>query len=159
MAKVFGMLRSQPQATVLSGGLDARLVDDWVVSQLKTLRINQLFLAADIDAMLPAVRRAATNLSFLPRRKLRCYVLIGKDETLEQSERRLEAVWDIGCMPFAQLFQPADHYVPYGRDWRLLAKKWSRPAAMVASHSPRRNHLPTCGKCATLGEPRQLRTI
>lgn len=134
MAGVFEMLRSQPRAAVLSGGLDARLVDDWVASQLKAMRISQLFLAADTDAMLPAMRRAVDKLSFLPRRKLRCYVLIGKDETIEQSERRLEAVWDLGCMPFAQLYQPADRYVSYDRDWRLLAKKWSRPAAMMASH-------------------------
>ena len=133
--RVFAMLRAQRNAAVLSGGLDARLVDDEIVEELRGLRIHQVFLAADTAAALRPLKRALGKLSFLPRRKLRVYVLIGYGgETLEEAEERLEAVWALGGMPFAQLYQPADHWIAYGREWRQLARIWSRPAAMKALH-------------------------
>ena len=36
-----------------------------------------------------------------------------------------------------QLYQPEDRWIDYSPEWRALAKKWSRPAAMVASHNPK----------------------
>jgi len=39
--RVFAMLRAQRNAAVLSGGLDARLVDDEIVEELRGLRIHQ----------------------------------------------------------------------------------------------------------------------
>ena len=135
MAAVFQMLREQPKAATLSGGLDARLVDDWVAGELESMRIEQLFLAADLDASLPALERALGRLGFLPRKKLRCFVLIAFNETMTQSETRLEEVWNMGAMPFAQLYQPPDEHIEYPLEWKRLARKWSRPAAMAASHA------------------------
>ncbi len=134
MIKVFEMLKQQRKSAVFSGGLDARLIDDWVAAQLSALRIDQLFLAADVNAMMPVLKRAVEKLGFLSRKKLRCYVLIGRGDTLDETRQRLEEVWQIGCMPFAQLFQPPDNYIEYERPWRLLAREWSRPAAMMANH-------------------------
>ena len=135
MDKVFDMLRAQKRAITFSGGLQASLVDDWVIWQLKSIPIDQLFLAADKDSDLPALRKAINKLSWLPRKKLRCYVLLAFDgETIEQGEQRLEAVWDIGCLPFAQLYQPPDQYIEYPHDWTSLQRTWSRPAATVTMH-------------------------
>ena len=136
MAHVFEMLREQPKAAILSGGLDARLVDNRVAGQLSTLRIEQLFLAADTPESLPALERAVGILPFLSRRKLRSYVLVGfAGESIEEAEQRLEAVWRIGCLPFAQLYQPPDHFIEYSRTWKRLARTWSRPAAMASLHN------------------------
>jgi len=135
MSAVFEMLRQQPRAAVFAGGLDARLIDDWVAEQLSRLRIREVFLAADFDGMLPWLEKAVAKLDFLKRRQLRCYVLTGFEGTLQDNQRRLERVWEMGYMPFAQLYQPADGYVEYDLPWRWLARKWSRPAAMVAAHS------------------------
>ena len=129
--KVFAMLR--PRAAVFSGGFQSNLVDDWVAEEMRGLRISQLFLAADTEAALNPLAKAIKKLSFLPRRKLRCYVLIAYDgETLEQAEARLRRVWELGAMPFAQLYQPPDHYVEYDCEWKRLARTWMRPAAMKA---------------------------
>jgi len=68
---------------------------------------------------------------------MRCYVMIGRNETIEQAEQRLEAVWEIGCMPFSQLYQPPERYIKYPREWRDLNRKWSRPAAIRAAHKSR----------------------
>jgi hypothetical protein len=134
MAQVFAMLQAQPERVNLCGGLDARLVDEWVADQIRTLRIDQLFLAADTDAAIPALHAAVRHLSFVPRHDLRCYVLIGRDGDMERDCRRLEAVWEAGCTPFAQLFQPLDRYIDYSPAWRDFARRWSRPAMMAAAH-------------------------
>lgn len=133
--RVLDMLRQQRRRAVFAGGLDARLVDDWFAKRLKTVRIKEVFLAADTPRSLKPLRAAVARLSYLPRHKLRCYVMIGyRGEGLPAARRRLQAVWDAGCLPFAQLYQPPYGRIEYGPDWAALARTWSRPAAMVASH-------------------------
>lgn len=132
---VFEMLRGQKRRVSFPGGLDARLVDDWVAGQLQSLPIEQVFLAADTEAALKPLEEAVKKLSFLNRRQLRCYVLIAfNGETIPEARKRLEAVWKIGCLPFAQLYQPSDRFIEYSTAWKRLARTWSRPAAMFSSH-------------------------
>lgn len=132
--RVFEMLRKQRHAAVLSGGLQASLVDDWFVEQLKSIRVDSVFLAADTVGALGPLEQALERLSFIGRRKLRVYTMIGLNETIEHARRRMETVWNLGGMPFAQLYQPPDKRIEYNNEWRLLAREWSRPAAMFASH-------------------------
>lgn len=132
---VFDMLRAQKRAVSFPGGLDARLVDRWIADQLQRLRIKEVFLAADTKAALERLREAVEKLDFLKRHQLRCYVLIGfGGETILEAAERLETVWQIGCLPFAQLYQPPDHFIHYPKPWRDLARTWMRPAAMAALH-------------------------
>lgn len=136
LINVGSMLNTQRRAAIFSGGIQTSLVDNWVADWFHNLRINSIFLAADTDRSLPALRMAVSKLDFLERNsnKLRCYVMIAYEETIAQATARLEAVWDAGCMPFAQLYQPADHYIKYSREWKALARTWSRPAAMRKMH-------------------------
>jgi len=131
------MLHTQSKAAVFSGGIQASLVDTWVSCWFEGLRIKEIFLAADTSGALPALRRAVDKLEFLGRNsnKLRCYVMIGYNgETIDEATSRLEAVWNAGCVPFAQLYQPDDCYIEYSREWKALARTWSRPAAIRALH-------------------------
>ena len=131
--KVYAMLRKQPKSAEFSGGIDSRLVDDWFAEQMKTLRINQLFLAADTDGMLSPLEEALKKLSFLGRKKLRVYAMVGYNgESLDQAINRCEKIWEMGAMPFAQLYQPADRRIEYSPAWKDLAREWSRPAIMHA---------------------------
>ena len=130
--QVYAMLKTQGRKVSFPGGLDARLVDDWVADQLRQLPIKEVFLAADTWAALESLKNAVRKLDFLNRRQLRCYVLIGRDE-IGSDIARLCAVWRIGCLPFAQLYQPADRWLDYPSEWKKLVRKWSRPAAMFAS--------------------------
>jgi len=134
--RVYAMLKAQRKGATFKGGLEAARVDDWVLEQLRELRINEVFLAADTKAALPALRRAVDKLAFLGRNsnKLRCYVMIGYDETIDQGQARLEAVWEAGCLPFAQLYRAPDQEIQYSKEWRDLARTWSRPAAIRAMH-------------------------
>ncbi|MAH47005.1 hypothetical protein CMI37_14355 [Candidatus Pacearchaeota archaeon] len=132
---VFEMLDRQLRAAIFAGGLQASLVDDWFANRLQGMRVESVFMAADTRPALKSLAKAVEKLAFLGRRKLRCYVLIGfNGESPSEASARLEAVWEIGAMPFAQLYQPPDGYVEYGSDWKALARKWSRPAAMMAMH-------------------------
>lgn len=132
---VLDMLEQQPRAAIFSGGLQASLVSDWFAERLRTMRVNAVFLAADTKAALKPLKTAVEKLSFLGRDKLRSYVLIGfKDETISDATARLEETWNIGVMPFAQLYQPAERWITYSREWKALARSWSRPAAMRTMH-------------------------
>ena len=134
-AAVYKMLRQQRKAAKFSGGLDAILLNDWVAEQLSTVPIHEVFLAADTKGSLKALEKAVAKLSSLRRDQLRCYVLIAfGGETIPEAQERLEAVWDIGCLPFAQLYQPPDHFIRYSQEWRDLARVWSRPAATKTIH-------------------------
>jgi hypothetical protein len=126
---VFSMLRRQKQAAIFSGGLDTRLLQVWHRDLIDSIRVHELWFAADSVAMMPQLRRAAEILTGIPERKRRCYVMIGfKDETLRDAKKRLEEVYALEFLPFAQLYRGPDER-EYTREWRLLAKKWSRPAA------------------------------
>tara|TARA_Y100000310_G_scaffold233219_1_gene236092 strand:+ start:12190 stop:13008 length:819 start_codon:yes stop_codon:yes gene_type:complete len=129
IVSVFDMLKHQRKAAILAGGLQASLIDDWFAEELRSIRINQVFLAADTVGALKPLKSAVAKLSYLGRNKLRCYVMIGRNETIGQAKARLQEVWDIGCLPFSQLFQPDDHLIAYSKDWRVLNRTWSRPAA------------------------------
>lgn len=132
---VFEMLRQQKRRVSFPGGLDTRFIDDWVAGQLQMLSIEQVFLAADTEGALKPLRKAVEKLSFLNRRQLRCYVLIAfNGETIMEATERLGAVWETGCLPFAQLYQPPDECIEHPRNWKQLARTWSRPAAMFALH-------------------------
>lgn len=133
MEAVFDMLDQQSRAAIFSGGMDARLIDDWVANQLSKLRISELFLAADTVGALRPLRRAIDRLGFLSNPKLRCFVLIAFDgETIQQATERLEAVLVMGAIPFAMLYQPKDRFIQYGPEWMALVHTWTRPAAMAS---------------------------
>lgn len=135
LGRVADMLHEQARAAIFSGGLQPSLVDAWAAAWLRGLRIETLFLSADTNGALTALRRAVDGLDFLRRNsnKLRCYVMIGyAGETIEQAVERLQAVWDAGCLPFAQLYQPAGRYIKYPLPWTKLARTWSRPAGTRA---------------------------
>lgn len=126
--KVFAMLGRQRKAAEFKGGLDIDFMDPWHVDAFQRIRVAELWVACDTEAGLTRLDRAADLLSDFPIEKRRCYAMIGRDETEQAAERRLEAIYARGFLPFAQLYQPPQRR-EYNRSWRALAKKWSRPAA------------------------------
>ena len=141
---VFDMLRRLPEwdayrahcrktktaGIEFAGGIDCRLVNPWFAEQLQTIRLHQLFLAADTKLAVRDLERAREILKDQPRNKMRVYTLIGfGNDTIEKATRRLERVADLECIPHAQLYQPEDRWIDYSRAWRRLSRQWSRPAA------------------------------
>lgn len=127
--RVIAMLRKQRRGARFSGGLEAARVTDTFAASLRGMRVSEVFLAADHDGALLPLQKAINKLAFLGRDKLRCYVLIAYNgEPLEQAEARLRRVWDLGALPFSQLWQPADRWIEYSPEWKRLNRQWSRPA-------------------------------
>lgn len=131
ISRVMAMLKEQSRAAVFAGGLQASLVNDWFAEQLRAIRVDSVFLAADTMGALRPLEKALGHLSFLGRRKLRVYVMIGQD--MQADQERLQAVWDLGGLPFAQLYQPPEKHIDYSPEWRAIAREWSRPAVMFAT--------------------------
>lgn len=126
---VFQMLRAQGRAVTFAGGLDARLLKPWMAEEIRSLRVAQVFLAADTDDALDPLRDALDLLSFLPRDKKRVYVLWGfNGESLERGENRCRAVLEMGALPFAQLYQPIGGQIMWPIEAKRKARRWQRPA-------------------------------
>jgi hypothetical protein len=118
-----------------AGGIDCRLVTPWFAEQLHSIRLFQVFLAADTKLAVRDLEGAREVLRDFSRLKMRVYTLIGfGNDTIEKATERLERVWDLECIPHAQLYQPADRWIDYSPDWRRLARTWSRPASMYGMH-------------------------
>ena len=130
---VFEMLKTQ-KGICFKGGLQANLIDEYLIEELEELSIKELWLSCDTDAALSGFKKAAKKLikAGFTRNHIRCYVLIGHD--MESEEKRLQAVYNAGAMPFAQLYQPSSciSKIEYSREWKKFARQWQRPAATVA---------------------------
>lgn len=127
----FDMLSTQGMV-VLAGIEAARIKDRWV-ERIRSLRLHQLFIAADTTEAIKPVRKALEMLK-LPRDKVRCYVLLkfNPAETISDATERIINVWKAGAIPFAQLYQPFDRHIDYPREWRQFARTFQRPAATKA---------------------------
>jgi len=136
--KVIQMLRTQKQVE-FSGGLEARLLTDQHAADIRSLHLKQVFLACDNRAALKPLQVAVKRLQ-LPIRKARCYVLIAYNgESISEARERLEDVYRAGALPFAQLYQPPDKLIEYSKEWKGLARTFSRPAATLAEMKTRIN--------------------
>lgn len=126
--RVFDMFREQKRAIYFNGGLDSRLLKKWHKELLDSIKIGEVWFACDSLPRLNPLEKVAEMLEGIPIKKKRCYVLIGfNGESLTQAEQRLEKVYSLDFLPFAQLYQNQSKK-KYPKDWRDLARKWSRPA-------------------------------
>lgn len=133
---VFDMLRAQKRRAYFNGGLDKHYLRDWHRPLFDSIAIGELWFACDVAHDLPALERAAQILDGIPLRKRRCYTMIGyDDETIAEAERRIERVFELGFMPFCQLYQPPETRT-YTLAWRQVRRKWSRPAAYMTPGQP-----------------------
>jgi hypothetical protein len=130
---VFAMLREQRRRIYFNGGLDKHFLKPWHREMFHSISIGELWFACDQAGDLPNLEKAARILEGIPLRKRRCYTMIGyAGESLADAERRIEAVFSLGFMPFCQLYQP-DQTKTYPLEWRQLHRKWSRPAAYMSA--------------------------
>jgi hypothetical protein len=134
--RVFEMLRRQKHPITFSGGIQASLIKDWFVNELRTIKLDSLFLAADTPGAIRPLERAIKKLAGFGRRQIQVYCMIGKDEKIQDACARLQSIWNLGAMPFAQLYQPPDKYIQYSLEWKKLAWEWSRPTVMLSQLKP-----------------------
>ena len=125
---VFNMIRANGVAANFNGGLDARLLQPWHRNLFDNIKLSELWFACDTPGSLKHLESAAKIVEGISINKLRCYVMVGYgDETIEEATSRLESVYELGFLPFCQLYR-GDEPVRWSQEWRHLARCWSRPA-------------------------------
>lgn len=124
---VMSMLKKQ-KTVKFKGGLDKYRITSKIAEDLRSLRIAEIWLACDQPNAIKPLWKAIEILKKVgfTQNHLHCYVLIGKD--MAEEELRLREVWNIGCMPFAQLYRDKDNGIKYSWAFKRFARAWSRPA-------------------------------
>ena len=144
---VFHMLEGQKRdgrRTFFTGGLEAARIREWHIELLKNLRPKEIFFGCDTEEKynhLSEALKLFKGAGYMSRNTLRAYVLIGyANDTLDDAEKRLQRVKDLGVCPMAMLYRKwgAPHFPYYGdslgtvkepeRDWKRLQRLWARPA-------------------------------
>lgn len=126
IVSVFEMLKAQ-KGVQLKGGIDARLLRDWHIEAMRGLRLKEVWLAYDDKANRKQVLRAIDRLkrAGMKRDKIRCYVMIGRNETRSEAEERLIDVYESGANPFSMVYDGIEHD---RAAWRTMATTWCNPA-------------------------------
>jgi len=124
---VLSMLKKQ-KGIEFKGGLEKYRITPKVAEDLRGLSIKTLWLACDQPQGVEPLRKAVTILkkAGFTQNHIYCYVLIGDDRA--ENENRLKEVYNMGAMPFAQLFKDPAGVKEYSKDWKQFARLWSRPA-------------------------------
>jgi len=126
--KVFRMLESQ-RAIKFSGGLDHRLLRQWHLEAISALRLDEVWLAYDHKShRKSALKAIELARKYFSREKVRCYVMVGKDEDIAGAEQRLREAYNAGALPFCQVWDKVWSRLDDRRSWRMTARVWQRPA-------------------------------
>ncbi len=126
---VFEMLKKQKKQSSFTGGLEAAILKEWHVKELKIINPDQMFFAYDTPEDKWPLFEAGKLLKKygFGYRKLRAYVLIGyPKDTFQNAKDRLYETLLAGFMPMAMLYRDKTGY----RDpiWMKFAREWTRPA-------------------------------
>ncbi len=125
---VFEMLKRQKEKAQFSGGLEAKLLKEWHVNELATLKPRSMFFAYDTpDDLDPLIRAGAMlrEAGFKPtNHSIYCYVLIGyPKDTFDKAETRLNQTLDAGFLPYAMLWKNEKGIE--NKEWRRFQREWS----------------------------------
>lgn len=121
------------QPISLTGGLEAKRLQDWHVGWFKILHPKQLFFAYDTkDDYDPLIQAGKMlNKAEIPFNSRRCYVLCGfVEDTKGKAENRMLATIKAGFIPMAMVYRDQDGL--YDQSWSKFQKAWIRPAIMRA---------------------------
>jgi hypothetical protein len=128
IANVFKML-SDKRNVEFNQGLEARLITKDVGEQIQQLKCRRIWLAYDRQGDLVYVDRAYKFLGSPRHWRISVYVLAGYNgDTPAEAESRCLEIAKIGAYPFMMLYRPQTK-IKYSKEWRMLQRKWTRPAA------------------------------
>lgn len=133
---VIDMLSKQKHKAMFRGGLEAKLIDEWFISQLQRIKLQCLFLALDRPGDEIPVENAITKLkkaNYL-KRQICCYVLVGyKHDTPKEALERLNWLKEIGSMPFAMYFRDNNNKGETPPpEWQKIVRPFCRPVAIFS---------------------------
>ncbi len=125
---VFEMLQDQRQID-FNGGLDPQLLKVWHIKEFEKMKVRHFWFSCDAPGDEKHLGKVRDLMGDFKIWQKRCYVLIGfNKETIIDAEKRLEAIYQMGFLPFAQLYQ-SDKKRSWTPEWDRLQRQWCRPAA------------------------------
>jgi len=124
---VISMLKKQ-KSIEFKGGLEKYRITPKIAEDLRGLRIKTLWLACDQPNGIEPLRKAIDILhkAGFTKNHIYCYVLIG--DNARENIHRLNEVYRMGCLPFAQLFKNKENDIEYSKGWKNFQRRWSRSA-------------------------------
>lgn len=124
---VFVMLQAQKHRVRFTGGLEVKILQNWHVDLLRTLKPKPLiFFAYDTPDDYSYLMNASNMMHGFNLRSICVYCLIGyKKDTFKAAEKRLMQIIDIGMTPFAMLYR--DDAGKTSSEWRKFQRQWARP--------------------------------
>ena len=126
--RVFSMLKNQKGRKQFTGGLEAAILKEWHVKELREIKPYQIFFAYDTpDDKEPLFEAGKLLRRYGFKNQLRCYCLIGwEKDTFDKAEERLIDCLQAGFIPMAMLY--VDEKGRYNKDWKKFQREWTRPA-------------------------------
>ncbi len=136
--KVFNMLSTQKKV-MFTGGIEAARINDNIIDKLRSIDLNQIYIAYDRPEQFNSVKRAIGKLrKYFTVRQIRCYVLIGmENDTITKAQERLKGILSLGSAPFAMRYRLPNNdfvgsYCHYEREWNLLQREWTRMSIIIS---------------------------
>lgn len=125
---VFDMLKRQKERAILTGGLEAKILNDWHCELLRTSRVERMYFAyddaGDREPFINAMRMLDAH--GVARSARYCYCLVGyKGDTFDAAEKRLREIWKYGATPFAMLYR--DESGEQSHEWKLFQRQFAKP--------------------------------
>lgn len=112
-----------------TGGLEAKLLKDWHIDLLLSVRPKQVYMAYDTPDDLEPLTAATKRLTATPLRcsdVLRCYVLTGyPKDTVDQAEARMNTVVKLGLVPFTMFWRNEKGQID--PKWKVFRRRWALP--------------------------------
>ena len=135
---VFEMLKIQNKRPVFTGGLEAKILKEWHVKELKEMKPKYLYFAYDMPNDRDPLFEAGILLKkYGFKNQLMCYNLIGyPKDTFEKAEKRLTDTMTAGFQPFAMLYRDKEGGVI--KSWQRFQREWANP---IITGFKKRNHL------------------
>ena len=128
---VFKMLSEQKERIKFSGGLEAKLLEDWHCEFFAQVKPESIFFAYDTKDDLEPLHYAGEMLYKYgfgwPNRAAQCLVLLGQEnDTMEKADKRMFETVMAGFWPQAMLWR--NEKGETDPTWAKFAREWARPA-------------------------------
>lgn len=141
---VFRMLKNQSERSQFTGGLEAKILKQWHVDELRILKPKQMFFAYDTEDDYEPLFNAGKmllNSGFTTAsHTLRCYVLCGyPKDTHEAAKDRMVKTIQAGFVPMAMCYRDKNGIVE--TEWKRFQRVWARPAIICKKNFPILHHV------------------
>ena len=124
-------------------GVDVRIMNEEQAFALNSLKLKSKIKIAWDSAEIDLTDKLNKITKFINKRKLRCYVLVGYNTTIDDDLYRLRKLKEIGILPFVMIYRDPNNRNEISQYHKDLARWCNRPELFKTmdfkDFSPRKN--------------------